>query len=507
MDNKTSLLSLKELVQLVSAPLIVCESSKIVFFNDSACELLGYDNDTVEKLSLFDLFDTSSRKSVEALAELAERNSDKIGITEYELVLRRKTGRKCEVSLSVSTCQIDGKKYLIFTLQDLTFIKKQEAERRRLLEETARISKLADIGRLTGGMAHELNNPLSILMGYLEHLSLSIRDGDLNQNSLLESIDPIENAAKRMSRIIKGMLAKIRDEKTQLKNQPLNQIVTESIILLKGVLASQSIELELKVDPDLWIQADTTSIEQIITNIVTNACNALDSKKERLISIRSKIEGSHVQLEVWNNGELIPEDVQKKLFTPFFTTKEVGEGTGLGLYMSYQIMKSHQGELSFYSSEKQGTAFILTFPLASAPRIDIPDHTIRALVVDDDTFFRRLLVKKLEKLNFSCKDVWSGEKAIELLKEDQKSHKHSYDVVFLDYKMPRMDGISFLTEIKRIGIQVPVILVSGDLSPQNAKAYCEKHLIMSYLSKPIDNSELRVLVESISQKVSKKKSA
>ncbi len=507
MEKKTNLSDLKKFIGLISTPLIVSDSKTIVFCNESASELTGYEESSIEAMPIIELFERQSSKSIQAIIELAAMNSQVTRIAEHELRMRRKTGRLFDVSLSVSSYQFSGSNYFIISIQDLTHVKKQESERRQLLEETARISKLADIGRLTAGMAHELNNPLSILSGYLENLSYSVRENDISKESLMENIIPIENASKRMARIIRGMLAKIRDEKIEMKSISLLHIVKESLILLQGILDSQSIELKVEVEPDIWINGDSTSIEQIITNIITNACNALDSKKERLIRIRSKLQDKMVSLEVWNNGDLIPDEIQKKIFTPFFTTKQTGEGTGLGLFMSYQVMKTHNGELGFYSNEQAGTAFVLNFPQVASPKNQLPSQTLRAIVIDDDTFFRRLLVKKLEKLNFTCEAIGNGEDALKILKERKASSGNLFDVVFVDFKMPRMNGVALALEIKKSGIDLPIILVSGAMSGLETKTLCEKHDFFSYLTKPIDNSELQLLVERISELVENKKAA
>lgn len=498
-----SLVDLQRLISLVAAPLIVCDlkENRVKFCNESASDLTGYDVHSITDLQLLNLFGDSSRKIIEAVSEIVNENSHSVRLNEYEVKIRRRTGRFCDVGVSVSSCLVEGEKYLIFTFQDLTELKKQENERKKLLEETSRISKLADIGRLTAGMAHELNNPLAILTGYLENLSDNIREGNLSKESLEEDIVPIEKAAQRMAKIIAKMLAQIRNEKHVTKPLVLSKIVEEALGLFQGILAAQSIDLKIEVDANLWIEADGTSIEQIITNIVTNASNALEGQKDRQIHIRSRLHQGLVLLEIWNNGKAIPVDVQKKLFTPFFTTKEVGEGTGLGLYMSYQIMKAHMGELRFYSDEKSGTAFILSFPLVEKPKSYITSHIVRALVVDDDTFFRKLMCKKMEKLNFVCEEASSGDEAFKILKEKN----HHFDILIIDYKMPKMDGISLISEMKKAHMEIPVILISGSLSQKDLKIAYEKYNLFAYLTKPVENSELQILADKINHHVKNKK--
>ena len=502
-----SLQEIQKLISLVAAPVLVfeCQSKKIVFCNDSAAELTGFDMQSISKISALELFDERSHSVVGAVLEILTENQKSINLREKDLKLRRKTGRILEISVSVSACMVDDKKYSIFTLEDVTEIKKQEKERKKLIEETARVSKLADIGRLTAGMAHELNNPLAILIGYLENLAANIRDGALEKDTLLEDIIPIEKASQRMSKVIGKMLSTMRNEKNVLRPMPLKKLVDDALSLFEGILASQGIQLSVAVDEDLWVQADGSSIEQIIMNIITNATNALDSQKDRQIRIRSTLSQGQVGLEIWNNGSPIPLEVQSKLFTPFFTTKGAGEGTGLGLYMSFHIMKVHQGELQFLSND-QGTEFTLRFPQIAKPVMKPAAHAPRVLIVDDDTFFRKLMCKKLEKLHFVCEEARGGDEAIRILSKAASEALVPFDMMMIDYQMPRMNGLALIAEIQKLNIDIPIVLISGSLSSAELQI-AKKYKLFASIAKPIENSELQILAEKINQRMAVKKTA
>lgn len=447
-----------------------------------------------------DLFCKEHHQLVQAIFDLAAKDGCHLTIKENDLKIRRRAGRICDVNLSAVTTQIQNQAWLVLTLQDLTEIRHQENEREKLIEETARVSKLADIGRLAAGMAHELNNPLAILMGYVENLSINVQEPHIDKEKVLEDIIPIERAAQRMSKVITKMLSKMRNEPQVLKPTSLRRIVEDTLALLEGILASQSISLEVEVE-DCWIQCDGTSIEQILTNIVTNACNALESQKERKLRVRADSKGQMVRVEVWNNGSAIPEEVRPKLFTPFFTTKAVGEGTGLGLYMSYQIMKAHQGELSFDSDSERGTSFYMTFPQIKRPSMSINPVGLRALIVDDDTFFRKLMCKKLEKLGVQCTESRDGQEALGVICQSDVT----FDMVLLDFKMPRMDGLRFLQELSARKIEVPVVLISGALSMSELKEQMKVSNLYAAIAKPVENSELEILVDNIALEAAHKK--
>jgi PAS domain S-box-containing protein len=333
------------LFTLVAVPIIVVDltTARVIFVNGRAEEITGYPKDTVNQFSIFKLFATDSQNRISALLELSRSQGLGTEFSENNLGLRRRAGRICPVSLAATQTQWRGQSVLILTLNDLTDMVNQAKERLALLEESARVSKLADIGRLAGGIAHELNNPLAILLGYAENLDYLLSENKYTKEDIRQNLEPMQNAAMRMAKIITKMIAMIRHESTQLIRQSLAKIVREALIILEDVIEAQSIKLECEVF-DYYVRCDSTHLEQVITNIITNACNALqDRKEDRKIIIRSKLVDNQVILEIWNNGAPMPDETKKKVFTPFFTTKDVGEGVGLGLYLCYNIMKAHSG--------------------------------------------------------------------------------------------------------------------------------------------------------------------
>ncbi|MBL7672216.1 MAG: response regulator [Bdellovibrionaceae bacterium] len=504
--NKHSRYDFETLFALVAVPIIIVDltTERVIFVNGRAEEISGYPKDTVNQLTVFKLFSAKSHQQITALLELARRQGSNIEFSENHLGLRRRAGRICPVSLSATQTQWRGRKVLIFTLNDLTGLENQAKERMALLEESARVSKLADIGRLAGGIAHELNNPLAILLGYAENLDYLLSENRYTKEDIRQNLEPMQSAGLRMAKIITKMLAMIRHESTQLVRLSLAQVVRECLIILEDVLKSYSITLECDVSEE-FIRGDSTHIEQVITNIVTNACNALQNIKEnRKIVIKSKLTDNKIILEIWNNGSPMPEDVQKKVFTPFFTTKDVGEGIGLGLYLCYNIMRAHSGELTFASAESVGTSFFLTFPKPPVEEVVPSVNLLRALVVDDDTFFRKMLTQKLRSLRVETAEARNGQEALQIIQENPTGKvQMNFDLIFVDVKMPRMNGFEFVNLLKKQHPGAHIVMITGYPKDQALMTELQSADVSQLLSKPIQNSELVDIIHTVRVKTHK----
>lgn len=348
-------------------------------------------------------------------------------------------------------------------------------------------------------MAHELNNPLAILDGYSESLEEMIRNEDYNPELMLKNILPVRKSAKRMSQIVTKMMGKIRSQDVNFEVKALPQVVQESLIILEEVIHAQSIRLTVDVK-EQWIKCDGTQVEQIITNIVMNAFNALENRKEgREIRITSSEKNGMNVLEVWNNGDPIPDQVQAKIFTPFFTTKQPGEGTGLGLFMSFNIMKAHTGELSFKSNAGFGTSFYLTFPKVAAKVAQSkPKAVSKALVVDGELFFRKLVLKKLQHLDYECLEASDAAETwnqINALGSDLK-------LVLLNASLPEMKNCDLLVKIREKHPELRCVVVLEEAPSLERQQELKALHIYETLTKPLRTVDLSELlnVESADKK-------
>lgn len=365
-DFENQQIPIKEMLTLISAPILVCHptTQKIIFSNEAASDLFSYLDQNLSELSLVDVIAPQSIKIVNALIDLATQSEEKSRYFERGIFIQRKSKRQIETDLQAGLMKTSQGSLLVFIFHDLSEIRKQQNEKNQLLEASLQLSKLADVGRLAAGIAHELNNPLSILLGYTENLRSLADSGQLTPEEIKLNLAPIEKSAERMAKLISKMLTSLRQQEVKLQKVDLKSIVHDSVEFVKAGFKNNPIDISVEVD-SMPVIADPLGIEQVITNLMTNASDALENQTERKIRIKGHIRNNRAYLEVWNSGDPIPPEVQKHLFTPFISTKPQGKGTGLGLYMSFQIIKSHHGELKFESKEKLGTRFYMDFPIAA----------------------------------------------------------------------------------------------------------------------------------------------
>ena len=229
-------------------------------------------------------------------------------------------------------------------------------------------AKLASIGELASGVAHELNQPLMVIRGTAQLIRRNLRKSNLNNAELTEQLDPIEKNTKRMMNIIDHLRTFSRQSKGEFCRLDMNKVVKGSFTLLREQLRLRNIEVVEAYAPGLPpIQGDGTQIEQVVINLIANARDAMDGredseggekiKKMLSISTSKAKNNSHLEIIISDSGEGIPRDDLDRIFDPFFTTKEVGKGTGLGLSISYGIIKDHGGEIEVAETGPEGRPF------------------------------------------------------------------------------------------------------------------------------------------------------
>ena len=234
--------------------------------------------------------------------------------------------------------------------------------------------KLAAIGELASGVAHELNQPLMVIRGTAQLIQRSVRKNNLNNTELMEQLDPILRSTKRMMNIINHLRTFSRQAKGEFSRLDTNKVVKGSFTLIHEQLRLHNIEVIETYTPDLPpVQGDNTQLEQVIINLIANARDAMDKREENSgvddktkkilkISTSKARDNSHLEIRITDSGEGIPPGDLDRIFDPFFTTKEVGKGTGLGLSISYGIIKDHGGEIEVAETGPEGTTFRIRLP-------------------------------------------------------------------------------------------------------------------------------------------------
>ncbi len=272
------------------------------------------------------------------------------------------------------------------------------------LQELMHLTRLAEMGRLSASVAHEINNPLMVAQGFAENIELLLDKDNFPKEEIRVQVLEIIKACQRMARIINKMNRMSRNQKLRLHIVDVAEVALNAVDFLKVQLAEIDCKLEFEFDRPLPIMCDAVQIEQIILNIMSNAIFALEQNAiDRRIKISFREVSNWQQIVIWNNGPVIPKPIQKNLMTPFFTTKNEGQGTGLGLAVSKAIMQVHEGDLSFTSGEDQGTEFVLSFPRpAQNPWQEVERANSGPVVlIDRQPNYRMTLQEKFRLLGFN----------------------------------------------------------------------------------------------------------
>jgi len=235
---------------------------------------------------------------------------------------------------------------------------KDVTEQQRLQEQLIQSEKLAGIGILASGVAHEINNPLSGIIGMAE---IALEEEDLAKKE--DYLKDILNCGQRISGIVSGLRSYSRAaKKEELSLVDLNGILEESLRMVQLAVKSSSVEVIKEFQSVEKIQANVGEIQQVFTNLITNAFQAMDGKGGKL-GLSTRLIEDLVEVKISDNGMGIPQKYLKQIFDPFFTTKNPGEGTGLGLNIVYRIVSKYQGTIDVESKEQIGTTFTIKFPI------------------------------------------------------------------------------------------------------------------------------------------------
>lgn len=242
----------------------------------------------------------------------------------------------------------------------------QEKEQAKIIEEQRALmvhsSRLSTLGEMAGGVAHEVNNPLAIILGKTNQLKKKIHSGELHPQTILDSLDIIEKTADRIGKIVKGLKLFSRSgEGEPFQSYPLASILNDTLDLCSERLRQKQIQLILKVEPTIVLECRNVQISQILLNLIGNALDAVQNTENPWIEIGAHQNKEVAQIYVMDSGHGISPEIIERLMIPFFTTKELGQGTGLGLSISKSLAEDHGGSL-IYDKNSTNTRFVLTLP-------------------------------------------------------------------------------------------------------------------------------------------------
>ena len=358
--------------------------------------------------------------------------------------------------------------------QDITYRKKTEEEREALRDQLIQAQKMESVGTLAGGIAHDFNNILQVVLGYSE---LVLADEDL-PDRLKNDLGKVILSARNGADLVQRLLTFSRKTEIKPLDLDLNQRIRQTQKFLERTIPKM-IDIELILSDDLdRIHADPTQMDQVLMNLAVNARDAMPEGGRLVIETANVVldeesgetllgakPGAYALLSVSDTGQGMDKETLGHIFEPFYTTKEAGKGTGLGLAMVYGIVKQHGAYIACYSEPGQGTTFKIYFPAveqAGDSETRTNDGPIRGgtetiLLVEDEEDIRDLGAKLLNEIGYRVVTAVNGKEALEIYQRDRES----ISLVILDLIMPVMDGRRCLDEILRINPNARVVIASG----------------------------------------------
>jgi PAS domain S-box-containing protein len=426
-------------------------------------------------------------------------------VRELEYQVRRRDGTVLWISESARAVRHPSGKTLYYEgfIDNITARKEAEAERARLEKQMLRAQKMDAIGTLASGMAHDFNNILCAILG---HTQLALLDRELKGKSR-DSMVSVLKSAERAKDLVKRILTISRPAETKRHPLKLGLILTEATKLLNATLPSSiHINVAIRTDEDVVV-ADATELHQVIMNLGTNAGHAMRDKGgdlnyevdlcEVAAAQSSQLAlpvGTYVRLKVRDTGHGMTSEVMERIFEPFFSTKPVGRGTGLGLTLVQKIVAGSGGQIRVESEPETGTAFTLYLPkspVAAAP-ISPADNQVRPgrreqiLVVDDEVPVLSVIQQSLRKMGYRVITRADSQDALETF----RAEPDRFDLVITDHTMPGLQGAELAEKIGEIRAELPVILVTGLNHPPSfsgsrfapKRAVCQKPINFVELS-------------------------
>ncbi len=432
------------------------------------------------------------------LAQVFNTESLCISPCYFDNILHAKilVGKKSGTFSSLDISDIEQFSILLsFAISNIETRELNAALESRLLQS----QKLETIGKLSSGMAHDFNNLLSSIFGSL-HL---LRNRVPSSENVIKLIDNIENCSVRARDLTKGLLSFGKPTAKRKEIVMPNFLLSEIAKVVTQTFPS-NIVLEEKIDSGLHnIIGNGTEIYQILLNLCVNAKESIEGKGKIILSASNLLvnenniisyplldRGKYVKFSVSDSGTGIKEENISKIFDPYFSTKQKDTGSGLGLYVSYGIIKAHKGHIDVTSRKGIGTTFDVYLPVFEPQKSTKPKQSDKIIMLaDDEEMLSELLAEMLESTGYYVIKVKSGEEVITVLTEELK-----VDLLIIDYNMPVMNGLECVSKIRSLNFNLPVILSTGSMSFEDDDL--KRYKVSSKIMKPY---EFDTMLDTIKQ--------
>lgn len=498
--NEEELTLFRKLIDQSSDAIFVIEpaSGSFLDVNDTACHCLGYMRNEFLKMTANDI-DIGAEPINWRKDELNSKDAPSL-LYQRKRKYKRKDGSVFPVEITAKLVTIGPKEYSVVVARDLTEHENLEAQLRQS-------HKMEAIGTLAGGIAHDFNNLLAIIIGNIE-LAL---DDLPSTHPVCFNLNEVSTAALRARDVVSQLLRFARKKEERKKPVRIGTIVKDTYTLLRSSIP-KNIDFQFNVTAQSdTVMADPTQINQVIINLCTNAAHAmpfgglLSVKLKNIVldsgraSIKHIAPGHYVQLLVSDTGHGIAEDHLDRIFDPYFTTKDVGKGTGMGLSIVHGIVKSHDGSIQVKSEFSKGSVFEVLFPVVEKqvtveimPASTLPIGDEKVLLVDDEVAIANMIRKMIERLGYHVMTKSNSADAFETFQENP----NAFDLIITDMTMPGICGDELSLKILKIRPDIPIILCTG-FSDKIDDDNAERLGVSALIKKPVTKEILAKMIRKV----------
>ena len=476
------------------------------YVNNGFCSITGFSREEVIGKTPLDINLYVNHDDREKMTKTLLKNGE---LLNFEIQFRKKDGTIWDSFFTARPIDIDGESHLIALTKDVTELKKTEKEKRRLESQLRQAQKMESVGRLAGGVAHDFNNMLSIILGNSEIMMEDIGPDHPCSSNLKE----IQNAAQRSADFTRQLLAFARKQTISPKILNPNHVIESMLKMLKRLIG-EDIDLLWQPQADLWpIKIDPSQIDQMLANLCVNARDAIKDVGKIIIEtgnisfdeIYCKehtgfIPGNYIVIGVSDNGCGMNKETTTHLFEPFFTTKK-GEGTGLGLATVYGIVKQNNGFINAYSELNQGTTFKIYLPRYSGNfeqqaekevQKESPKGDETILLVEDEDAILQMTRQMLERLGYNILAASTPDEAIQIINVSGTK----IDLLITDVVMPMMNGRELSEKILLSFPNMKCLYMSG----YTANVIAHRGILdegLYFINKPFSKQELSMKLREI----------
>jgi len=467
------------------------ERAELLYANKAILDIYGLSS--VEELRNLRL---DERVTPDTVIEIEERiRQRELGIpmpTYFTVDIINRNGEIRNVEVFTREVWWDGLPRVQMLYTDITERKKLEEEREEIQKRAQIAGRLSSVGEMAAGIAHEINNPLTGVVGFADLLA----NRDLPED-IRREIEIISEGGHRVASIVRRMLSFARQTKPKREIVDINEIITTTLEMRASAMNIANIDIITELDGELpETIADGGQLQQVFLNIILNAEAEMSKAHDKgNLTVKTDRINGVIRISITDDGPGITKENLEKIFNPFFTTREVGEGTGLGLSICHGIITEHGGTIHAESKRGKGATFIIDLPIVTEDKqlelgksegeeltTTMPS---KILIVDDETIVQRYLTDVLTGEGHDVKIIENGGEAF------QEINNNSYDVILLDIKLPGKTGIEIYREIRKKSKSVvkKIIFITGDVMGQDTMAFLSRNNV-PYITKPLDTEQL-----------------